>query len=313
MREVMLSVVMTTYNHERYIAQAIESVLRQQTSFGVEIVIGEDCSTDRTLNIAQDYQSQYPEAIHIIRSEHNVGWRANYRRTIAAARGKYVALLDGDDYFTHRKKLQMQVDLLEANPDVGMCYTRSERIDETGTTTIYPEGECATTFEAMLRRNPAENCTVVARRELVEQYYAEVHPDQHPEWLTDDLPMWLWFAANSRYMAIDCPMAVHRVLTYSVSHSPEYRKKIAFVDSLSDISLWYDERYNNRRLRHELLTAKHNTALWVLSYNGGVGEYMRRWRRDVKEYRTLIKNIASYGLFAKKIFWRMWRKNDNRR
>lgn len=309
----MLSVVMTTYNHERYIAQAIESVLRQQTSFGVEIVIGEDCSTDRTLNIAQDYQSQYPEAIRIIRSEHNVGWRANYRRTIAAARGKYVALLDGDDYFTHRKKLQMQVDLLEANPDVGMCYTRSERIDETGTTTIYPEGECATTFEAMLRRNPAENCTVVARRELVEQYYAEVRPDTHPEWLTDDLPMWLWFAANSRYMAIDCPMAVHRVLTYSVSHSPEYRKKIAFVDSLSDISLWYDERYNNRHLRHELLTAKHNTALWVLSYNGGVGEYMRRWRRDVKEYRPLIKNIASYGLFAKKIFWRMWRKNDNRR
>lgn len=313
MREVMLSVVMTTYNHERYIAQAIESVLRQQTSFAVEIVIGEDCSTDRTLNIAQDYQSQYPEAIHIIRSEQNVGWRANYRRTIAAARGKYIALLDGDDYFTHRKKLQIQVDLLEANPDVGMCYTRSERIDETGATTIYPEGECATTFEAMLRRNPAENCTVVARRKLVEQYYAEVRPDTHPEWLTDDLPMWLWFAANSRYMAIDCPMAVHRVLTYSVSHSPEYRKKIAFVDSLSDISLWYDERYNNCKLRHELLTAKHNTALWVLSYNGGVGEYLRRWQRDVKEHRPLIKNIASYGLFVKKIVWRMWRKNNNRR
>ena len=313
MQEVMLSVVMTTYNHERYIAQAIESVLRQQTSFAVEIVIGEDCSTDRTLNIAQDYQSQYPEAIHIIRSEQNVGWRANYRRTIAAARGKYIALLDGDDYFTHRKKLQMQVDLLEANPDVGMCYTRSERIDETGTTTIYPEGECATTFEAMLRRNPAENCTVVARRKLVEQYYAEVRPDTHPEWLTDDLPMWLWFAANSRYMAVDCPMAVHRVLTYSVSHSPEYRKKIAFVDSLSDISLWYDERYNNCKLRHELLTAKHNTALWVLSYNGGVGEYLRRWQRDVKEHRPLIKNIASYGLFVKKIVWRMWRKNNNRR
>lgn len=313
MREVMLSVVMTTYNHERYIAQAIESVLRQQTSFAVEIVIGEDCSTDRTLNIAQDYQSQYPEAIHIIRSEQNVGWRANYRRTIAAARGKYIALLDGDDYFTHRKKLQMQVDLLEANPDVGMCYTRSERIDETGATTIYPEGECATTFETMLRRNPAENCTVVARRKLVEQYYAEVRPDTHPEWLTDDLPMWLWFAANSRYMAVDCPMAVHRVLTYSVSHSPEYRKKIAFVDSLSDISLWYDERYNNCKLRHELLTAKHNTALWVLSYNGGVGEYLRRWQRDVKEHRPLIKNIASYGLFVKKIVWRMWRKNNNRR
>ena len=312
MHEVVLSVVMTTYNHERYIATAIESVLRQQTSFGVEIVIGEDCSSDRTLNIALDYQAMYPEAIRIVRSEHNVGWRENYRRTIAAARGKYIAMLDGDDYFTHRKKLQMQVDLLEANPDVGMCYGRSERVDENGNTTIYPEGECTTTFEAMLRRNPAENCTVVARRHLVEQYYAEVEPHKHPEWLTDDLPMWLWFAANSRYMAIDCPMSVHRVLTYSVSHNPDYRKKIAFVDSLADISLWYDERYNECRLRHELLLAKHNTALWVLSYNGSVAEYIRRWWRDIREHRPLLKNKFSYGLFVKKICWRMWHKKSRR-
>ena len=300
---------MTTYNHERYIASAIESVLRQQTSFGIEIVVGEDCSTDRTLNIVRDYASMYPDCIRIVTSEENVGWRKNYRRTIAAARGKYIALLDGDDYFTHRKKLAMQVELLEADPELGMCYTRSERIDESGNVTIYPESEeCPTTFEAMLRRNPAENCTVVARKELVERYYDEIRPEEHPEWLTDDLPMWLWFAANSRYMAIDCPMSVHRVLTYSVSHNPDYRKKIEFVDSLYNISLWYDERYNGSKMRHELLTTKHNTALWVLSYNGGIGEYIKRWRRDIKEYKQLRKNVASYGLFAKKVLWRMWRK-----
>ena len=310
MHEVKLSVVMTTYNHERYIAEAIESVLRQQTSFGVEIVVGEDCSTDRTLNIVESYAQMYPEAIRIIRSEENVGWRKNYRRTIEAARGEYIALLDGDDYFTHRKKLEMQVELLEQNPDVGMCYGRSERKDENGGVVIYPECEVLpTTLDAMLRRNPAENCTVVARKELVVQYYREIKPEEHPEWLTDDLPMWLWFAAKSKYVGIDCPMSVHRVLTYSVSHNPDFRKKIAFVDSLADISLWYDERYNNSKLRDELLLAKHNTALWVLSYNGSVVEYIKRWHRDVKQHRPLIKNIASYGLFAKKIFWRMWHKS----
>ncbi len=312
MEEVMLSVIMTTYNHERYIAEAIESVLRQQTSFRVEIVIGEDCSTDRTLNIARDYQSMYPEGIRIVTSDENVGWRKNYRRTIAAAKGKYIALLDGDDYFTHRKKLQMQVELLEADPEAGMCYTRSERVDETGNRTLYPEGECQTSFEAMLRRNPAENCTVVARRELVERYYDEIRPDLHPEWRTDDLPMWLWFAATGKYRAIDCPTAVHRVLRESVSHSPKYREKIAFVDSLADISIWYDKRYNASRLHHELTLAKHNTALWVLSFNGSIGEYLARWWRDVRAYRPLSKNIASYGLFAKKILWRMWQKPKNR-
>ena len=310
MEEVMLSVIMTTYNHERYIAQAIESVLRQQTDFRIEIVIGEDCSTDRTRAIAEDYATQYPDAIRIITSAENVGWRKNYCRTIAAARGRYIAMLDGDDYFTHRKKLQMQVELLEANPEIGMCYTRSERIDDKGNTTIYPEGECLTTFEAMLRRNPAENCTTVARKSLVEQYYNEIHPEEHPEWRTDDLPMWLWFAAKSKYVGIDCPMAVHRVLQESVSHNPDYRKKIEFVDSLYDISLYYDEHYNGGRLHDELQRSKHNTALWVLSYNGTIGEYVRRWWSDTHTYRPLINNIASYGLFVKKICWRMWVKQN---
>ena len=308
-REVMLSVVMTTYNHANYLREAVDSVLSQRVAFPIEIIIGEDCSTDTTLKIARDYEQRYPDMVRVVTSEHNVGVRANYRRTIAAARGRYIAMLDGDDYFSDDNKLQQQVELLERLSDVGMCYTRSERIDESGQATIYPEGECLTSLDAMLRRNPAENCTVVARRELVEEYYREVRPEEHPEWLTDDLPMWLWFAAKSRYEAIDRPMAVHRVLTYSVSHNPNYRRKIAFCDSLSDISIWYDERYNSNRLHHELLRSKHNTALWVLSYNGGINEYVKRWHTDVRHTPRLLLNMAGYGLFVKKICWRMWRNN----
>lgn len=308
--DVVLSVVMTTYNHERWLAAAIESVLVQHTSFGVELVIGEDCSTDRTRAIAEDYATKYPDIVRVVTSDSNVGWRQNYRRSIAAARGRYIALLDGDDYFTDSRKLQRQVELLESDPTLGMCYTRSERIDEDGNVTIYPEGECTTTFEDMLWCNPAENSTVVARRELVERYYAEIKPENHPEWLTDDLPMWLWFAANSSYASIDAKMAVHRVLRRSVSHSEEYRRKIAFCDSLSDISVWYDERYNNRAMRYKLLRKRQNTALWVLSYCGGVGEYLGRWLSDVKAEPRLLLNIAAYGLFVKKVCWRMWRKQS---
>lgn len=308
MNDVMVSVVMTTYNHEAYLAEAVESVLAQRTTFVVEIIIGEDCSTDSTLSIARRYEAEYPDRVRVITSAENVGWRKNYRRTIAAARGRYIAMLDGDDVFIDDDKLQQQVDMLEADASLGMCYTRSVRRTERGVETLYPEGPCSTTFEDMLRRNPAENCTVVARRDLVEQYYSEVQPATHPEWLTDDLPMWLWFAANSRYGAIDRPMAMHRVLTNSVSHSPDYRRKIAFCDSLSDISLWYDERYRSGALRSWLLRNKQNTALWVLSYNGAVGEYLARWWRDVRQAPRLLFNIAAYGLFAKKVLWRMWQR-----
>ena len=87
----LVSVCMTTYNHERYLPQAIESVLEQRTTFGVELVLGEDCSTDSTRTVCERYAARYPDRIRLVTSDHNVGWRANYRRTFEACRGKYVA------------------------------------------------------------------------------------------------------------------------------------------------------------------------------------------------------------------------------
>ena len=75
---------MTTYNHEAWLAQAIESVLAQRTSFGVELVVGEDCSTDRTAEICREYAAKIPDRIRLVTSPENVGWRANYRRTFEA-------------------------------------------------------------------------------------------------------------------------------------------------------------------------------------------------------------------------------------
>ena len=125
METPLVSVCMTTYNHEPYIAEAIESVLAQQTSFGVELVVGEDCSTDRTAAICREYAAKYPDRIRLVTSPENVGWRANYRRTFEACRGKYVAYLDGDDWWCDPRKLQMQADLMESDPGCGMCYTRA--------------------------------------------------------------------------------------------------------------------------------------------------------------------------------------------
>ena len=189
----LVSVCMTTYNHERYIAQAIESVLRQQTDFAVEVVVGEDYSTDTTLAICREYEAKYPDRVRVVASERNIGMHANYRRTIEACRGEYVAMCDGDDWFSDPNKLQLQVDKLRAE-SAAMCYTRSERRSDHDSI-IYPQGALHTTFEDMLRLNTAENCTTLALRTKILEYYAEVEP-QTKGWRTDDLPMWLWFAAT---------------------------------------------------------------------------------------------------------------------
>ena len=304
MKEPLVSVCMTAYNHAPYIARAIEGVLKQRTTFGVELIIGEDCSHDNTLAICREYAKRYPERIRIMTAERNVGMRENYRRTALAAQGRYVAYCDGDDFWIDEEKLQRQVEALENNPSVGMCYTRSERrIEHSDKRWIYPKEGLFVEFEKLLFNNTVENCTAVARRELIERYYAEVQPECHPEWLTDDAPMWIWFAAESRIVALEQVTAVHSLLKESVSQSSDYLKRISFCDSLVDISLWFDERYSGGKFSRKLLRKRMEVALWVLSYNGSFKEYFSRWWQDVRHTPRLLFNLAGYGLAVKKV-WR---------
>jgi glycosyltransferase involved in cell wall biosynthesis len=108
---------MITYNHEKYIAQALESILMQKVNFNFEIVVGEDFSTDNTRKILLDYSSKYPRIFKLILQKSNIGGQKNAIDTLAACTGKYIATCEGDDYWTDEHKLQKQVDFLEANPD----------------------------------------------------------------------------------------------------------------------------------------------------------------------------------------------------
>jgi glycosyltransferase involved in cell wall biosynthesis len=130
---VKLSVRVITYNHARFIRQALDSVLAQQTDFPYEIVIGEDCSTDGTRDIVVECQRRHPDRIRLLLSERNMGSRHNFIRTFEACRGQYVALLDGDDYWTSPHKLQRQVDFLDQNPDYATCFHDALMVHEDGT------------------------------------------------------------------------------------------------------------------------------------------------------------------------------------
>jgi len=113
---------MVTYNHEKFIAEAIESVLMQQRSFPIELVIGEDCSTDNTREIVATFAREHPIVIRPLLHEKNVGPHRNHVAVLDACRGEYIAFLDGDDYWTELAKLQQQVEFLDANPAYSMCF-----------------------------------------------------------------------------------------------------------------------------------------------------------------------------------------------
>lgn len=128
-KQPLVSIVCVTYNHEKYIEKAIQSFLAQETEFPYEICIGEDNSTDKTREICRKYAEENPDKIRLfLRNREDVIYyngrptgRYNFLETLKASRGKYIALCEGDDFWNHHQKLQLQVDFLEKNPDYSLA------------------------------------------------------------------------------------------------------------------------------------------------------------------------------------------------
>src|SRR3954462_4303570 len=170
MDDIKVSVCMPTYNHERYIAQAVDSVLAQRRNFSLELVIGEDSSTDRTREIVQELARRHPDQIRLRLSEQNEGGKANFLATIAECRGQYVAMLEGDDYWTSANKLQLQVDALDAHPEWAICFHPSACMYEDGLQglPVYPFGwtKPVATIDDLFGANFMATSAVVFRNRL---------------------------------------------------------------------------------------------------------------------------------------------------
>mgnify|MGYP001646904938 CR=1 FL=1 len=136
---VVVSVIMTTYNHEAYIKKAIDSVLCQETNFVFELIIGNDASTDKTSQIIQSISADNSEIIRLIDRRENIGASANFYDMLISACGKYVAILDGDDFWVCRDKLQKQVDFLEEHKDYIGCTHSCKLVDNEGRLVKTPE------------------------------------------------------------------------------------------------------------------------------------------------------------------------------
>ena len=128
----LLSVCVRTHNQERFIREALDSVLQQHTSFPYEIIVSDDASSDGTVEILKEYQNAYPEKVRILLCEKNIGGPENLKRVIEASNAKYITCLDGDDFYTDEYKLQKQVDFLETHPEYAACFHNTWYADENG-------------------------------------------------------------------------------------------------------------------------------------------------------------------------------------
>ncbi len=241
-----VSISCITYNHASFIKKTIDGFLSQKTSFSFEILIHDDCSTDGTTEIIKDYAKKYPDIIFPIFEEVNqfsLGVPSGSAIwNLPRARGKYIALCEGDDYWTDPYKLQIQVDFLESHPDYGMCYTKVKRLDQKSGKVIDEWGGTYTSFEELLKKNTIPTLTTVFRRELYIDYLNDVQPSIQ-DWKMGDYPLWLYFALKSKIKFINTITGVYRVLEDSASHSKNIEKSLVFLQSFHDIRTWFNDKY----------------------------------------------------------------------
>jgi glycosyltransferase involved in cell wall biosynthesis len=247
----LVSVHMITFNHEPYIARAIEGVLMQEADFPIELIVGEDCSTDGTREIVLEYQKKHPETIRVIASVRNVGPSLNELRVDGACRGKYVAFCEGDDYWHHPFKLQKQVAYLESHPEVGLVFSLYDEYQvETGRRLRWQpksmaNGKYSDRFTMMLNGEypyPLE-CTVCMRRDLYRSI-RENNPDNYgDEFLMTDSQTWLEAARVSRIELVNESLATHNILPESLAHSKDVGRRIRFAMSRYRLMLHLTSKY----------------------------------------------------------------------
>ena len=212
-----VSVRVITYNHGAFIRQALDSVLAQRVDFRSELVIGDDCSTDGTRDIILEYQRRHPERIRVLLSERRFGGRHNFVRTLQACQGEYVALLDGDDYWTSNDKLQSQVDFLDSRRDYAIVFHDALVVYEDGERGSHrycePDQPQTSSMIDLLRGNFIPACSTMFRRS----------GEKVPEWLHESLfgdwPLHILNARRGKIGYSNKVMGVYRIHGGGLSHS----------------------------------------------------------------------------------------------
>ena len=282
-RAPKLSVALITYNQEGYIGDCLQSIVDQVVDFDYEVVIGEDCSPDGTLEIVRRFESKYPGIVRVLH-DRNHGVCGNFARTILACTGKYVALAEGDDLWVDARKLALQVDYLDRNPDCALCFHDVEVLTEkTGEKSEFygmmagaKPGE-RTTILDLLPGNYISTCSTVFRRSSVTGF-----PPGFDKMLIGDYGLFLMVAQHGWMGFIDKMMSMYRVHDRNAWANRDYLYRIeGTISAMENVIPLMQKRYAEL-VRQRVFWWNYEAAR-VLSTRG-----------DETEARTYARRCAEY-------------------
>jgi glycosyltransferase involved in cell wall biosynthesis len=280
-----VSVLVITYNQERFIAEALKSILMQEVDFDYEIVVGEDASSDQTREVLLDLQSRHADKIRLLfrdkaRSDHEraigLPGKTNLIQAFDECRGEYIALLDGDDYWTSPHKLRKQVDFLDSHPECAICFHDAVMVHDDRSREPQrlcpPDQKEISTIEDLLAENFIPSCSPMFRRGLFGKFPDWFYTSKFGDW-----QIYILNAEHGKIGYINEVMGAYRVHTgggwSSRNRALRVLEMIKALDYLdAHLGFRYREKINSTRARwyYELAeeyqqqgeTAKATGALW---------------------------------------------------
>lgn len=290
-----ISVLMITYGHENYIRQAIESVLAQQTAFAFELVVANDASSDNTHGIITDIIENHPDGnkIKYIQQPENIGMQANFASGYKQCQGQYIALCEGDDYWTDPSKLQKQVTFLENNPGYVMCFHKVDIRTSDGNFTndfITNVPENHETLHDMARLGNYIHTPTVCFRNVITAF-----PKEFIKTPIGDYFLYLMLMQHGKVKFLDQTMAVyrHNVGVFSGTVATKKVKKNILMYACI-LSFFEDEV-----LREIILNRLDDALNW---YEAAISNPPRSKSKFLRAMRFLKANYKNPGAIFKKIY-----------
>ncbi|MHB1105215.1 MAG: glycosyltransferase [Lutibacter sp.] len=269
MENIELTIIMTTYNQEKYVEKAIESAINQKANFTYEVLIGDDCSTDKTKDICLNFAKKHPNKIRLEARNKNIGLIDNYVDLLKKAKGKYIAFLEGDDYWIDDFKIQKQYDFLELNDNYGLVFTNCFFLNEENSVVNekyekplqYNTGEI---YNELLDFNFITAITICFKRDLIISRILLDH-QYFNKFKTIDYYVILAIARISKIGYIEDVTSVYRVHSNSISNSQNFEKKHAFLKSTFEIKSLFSSKDKGFNFQNKINLKKYHWNLFLIS------------------------------------------------
>jgi len=303
----LISVVVCTYNQEQTIGRALDSILMQQCHVPYEIIIGEDYSTDGTLEICKQYAAQHPDIIRVLSNKKNKGLINNYFDCILASNGQYIADCAGDDYWEDPLKLEKEVTILETNSQVTLVHTpwyyvneKGQKTKSTGHLFTDPITNGNVMLEDIIIQTSIpiiQLCTSLYRKDIVlEEMKKDEYMFRNKEFGCEDLQICFIMALHGKIAYLPDRTLNYSVGHESISYSVDYHKQFLFTKRVTSLSYYLAQKYHIHSARTDKYFKQRIFALYMHAFRAHSTSMYLEALQCEKEWhtqRTIKTSIAS--------------------